>query len=100
MCLDQIDMLSGPKHSPPPSLRITRYSPEPQSHIEGIDAALGPKRKFTDPMLFGMADGTQRNGVAITRFHRRTTVSTGADMRGFRGRGFAAGDGGHRPAAT
>jgi hypothetical protein len=57
-----------------------------------IDAALGPKRKLTDPVLFGMAGGTQRNGVPITRYHRRATVSSGAHMRGFRGRGFAAGD--------
>jgi hypothetical protein len=92
MCLGQINVLSGPKHSPLPSLRIARYSPKPQSHIERIDAALGPKRKLTDPMLFGMAGGTQRNGVAITRFHGRTTVSSGAHMRGFRGRGFTAGD--------
>ena len=91
MCLAQIDVLSGPKHSPLPSLRIARYSPKPQSHIERIDAALGPKRKLTDPVLFGMAGGTQRNGVPITRFHSRATVSSGAHMRGFR-RGFTAGD--------
>jgi len=41
-----------------------------------------------------MAGGAQRNRVAIARLHANTTIGSGAHMRGFRGRGFAAGDAG------
>ena len=39
-----------------------------------------------------MAGGAERNCVAIARLHPYTTIGSGAHMRGFRGRGFAAGD--------
>jgi len=45
-------------------------------------------------MLFGMAGGAQRNGVAIARFDRDTAIGSGPHMRGLRRRGFAAGDAG------
>ena len=80
--LRQIDLLSRPKHSPLPGLDIARYSPEPQSHVERIDAVRGPKRKLADPMLFRMTSGAQRNGVAIARLRPDTTIGSGADMRG------------------
>jgi hypothetical protein len=74
--------LSGAKHSALPGLYIGRYSPQPQRHIEGIDAQCRPEGKLADPMLFGMAGGAQRNGVAIARFHPDTTIGSGPHMRG------------------
>jgi hypothetical protein len=90
--LRQIDLLTRTKHSALAGLYIARYSPEPQSYVERINVARGPKRKLADQMLPCMAGGAQRNGVAIARFHPDTTVGTGAQMRGLRGRGIAAGD--------
>src|SRR5215472_12191861 len=43
-------------------------------------------------MLFRMAGGAQRDGVPIARLYADTTISSGPHMRGFGGRGFAAGD--------
>ena len=43
-------------------------------------------------MLSCMAGGAERNCVAIARLHPYTPIGSGAHMRGFRGRGFAAGD--------
>jgi hypothetical protein len=81
--LCQIDLLSRPKDSALPGLPIGRYRPQPQRHIERIDAEFGPEAKLTDPMLFRMAGGTERNRVAITRFHSDTTISSGTHMCGF-----------------
>ena len=57
ICLRQIDLLSRPKDSALPGLYIGRYSPQPQSHIERIEAQRGPEGKLADPMLFRMAGG-------------------------------------------
>jgi hypothetical protein len=54
ICLRQIDLLSRPKDSALSGLYIGRYSPQPQSHIERIDAERGPEGKLADPMLFRM----------------------------------------------
>src|SRR6516165_9033346 len=78
----QIDLLSRAKDSALSSLYIGRYSPQPQSHIERIDAERGPEGKLADPMLFRMAGGAQRNGVAIARLHPDTTIGSGTHMRG------------------
>ena len=94
LCLYQIDPLSRAKHSARPGLDIGRYSPQPQRHIEGIDAECRPEGQLTDPMLLGMAGGAQRNGVAIARPHPDTAIGSGPHMRGLRWRGFAAGDAG------
>ena len=80
--LRQIDLLSRPKDSALPGLYIGRHSPQPQSHIERIDAERGPEGKLADPMLFRMAGGAQRNGVAIARLHPDTTIGSGTHMRG------------------
>jgi hypothetical protein len=82
ICLRQIDVLSRPKDSALPSLYIGRYSPQPQSHIERIDAERGPEGKLADPMLFRMAGGAQRNGVAIARLYPYTTIGFCSHMRG------------------
>jgi len=92
VCLREINVLSRPKHGAFSGLPIGRYSPQPQSHIEGIDAECRPEGKLADPMLFGMAGGAQRNGVAIARFHPDTAIGSGAHMRGLRRRGSTAGD--------
>jgi hypothetical protein len=55
--LRQIDLLSCPKHCALPGLYIGRYSPQPQCHIERIDAECGPERKLANAMLFCMAGG-------------------------------------------
>jgi|SRR6516165_7250528 len=77
-CLRQIDLLSRPKDSALPG----RHSPQPRSHTERIDAERGPEGKLADPMLFRMAGGAQRNGVAIARFHADTTIGSGPHMCG------------------
>jgi len=82
ICLRQIDMLSRPKDSALPGLYIGRHSPQPQSHIERIDAERGPEGKLADPMLFRMTGGAQRNGVAIARLHPYTTIGCCTHMRG------------------
>ena len=78
----QIYLLSRPKDSALPGLYIGRYSPQPQSHIERIDAERGPEGKLADPMLFRMTGGAQRNGVAIARLHPYTTIGCCTHMRG------------------
>jgi hypothetical protein len=80
--LRQIDLLSRPKDSALSGLYIGRYSPQPQSHIERIDAERGPEGKLADPMLFRMAGGAQRNGVAIARLHPDTAIGCCTHMRG------------------
>jgi hypothetical protein len=82
ICLRQIDALSRAKHSALPGLYIGRYSPQPQSHIERIDAERRPEGKLADAMLFGMAGGAQRNGVTIARFHPYTTIGSRPHMCG------------------
>ena len=94
ICLPQIDLLSRPKDSALPGLYIGRYSPQPQSHIERIDAERGPKGKLANPMLSGMTGGAQGNGVAIGRLDPYATIGSRTHMRGFRWRCFAAGDAG------
>jgi hypothetical protein len=42
-------------------------------------------------MLFRVAGGTQRDGVAIAWFHPYPTIGSGPHMRGLRRRCFAAG---------
>ena len=76
ICLRQIDLLSRPKDSALPGLDIGRHSPEPQSHIERIDAECGPEGKLADPMLVCMAGGAQRNGVAIAGLPPSTTIGS------------------------
>jgi hypothetical protein len=83
ICLCQIDLLSRPKDSALPGLYIGRCSPQPQSHIERIEAERGPEGKLAEPMLFRMAGGAQRNGVAIVRPHPHTTIGSCTHMRGF-----------------
>jgi hypothetical protein len=80
--LRQIDLLSRPKDSALPGLYIGRYSPQPQSHVERIDAEGGPEGKLANPMLFRMAGGAQWNGVAIARLHPYTTIGSCTHMRG------------------
>src|SRR5215475_10658768 len=48
-------------------------------------------------MLFCMAVGAQRDGVAITRLYAGTPIGSGPHMGGLGGRGFAAGDAGQLP---
>jgi hypothetical protein len=91
MCLRQIDPLSRPKNSACPGLFIARYNPQPQRHVERIDAERRPEAKLADPMLVGMAGGAQRNGIAIARFHPHTTIGSCPHMRGVSRRCFAAG---------
>jgi hypothetical protein len=95
--LHQIDLLSRPKDSAFPGPYIGRYSPQPQSHIERIDAKRGPEGKLAYPMLFRMAGGAQRNSVAIARFYPYTTIGSCTHMCGVRWRCFAAGDAGELP---
>jgi hypothetical protein len=82
MCLRQVDLLSSAKDSPLPSLRIARYCPQPQRHIERINAERRPKGKFADPMLFCMAGSAQRNGVPIAWLHRGAAIASCSHMRG------------------
>ena len=82
ICLRQVDLLSRAKDSALPGLYIGRYSPQPQSHIERIDAECGPEGKLADPMLFRMAGGAQGNGVAIARLPPYTTIGSCPQMRG------------------
>jgi len=88
----QIDVLSCPKDDALSGLDIARHSPQPQSHVERIDAECGPEGKLADPVLFCMAGGAQRNGVAIARLPPYTTIGSCPHMRGVRWRCFAAGD--------
>jgi hypothetical protein len=81
LCLRQIDLLSRAKHSALTGLEIGRHDPQPEGHIEGIDAKRGPKAELADPMLFRMAGGTERNSVAIARLHSDTTIGAGPHMR-------------------
>jgi hypothetical protein len=80
-CLRQIDVLSRTKHSALTGLEIGRDDPQPEGHIEGIDAQRGPKAELADPMLFRVAGSAQRNGVAIAWLYSDTTIGSGADMR-------------------
>jgi hypothetical protein len=89
--LRQIDLLSRPKDDALPGLDIGWHSPQPQSHIERIDAERGPKGKLADPMLLRMAGGAQRNGVAIARLPPYATIGSCPYMRGIWWRCFAAG---------
>ena len=82
ICLRQIDLLSRPKDSALPGLDIGRHSPQPQSHIERIDAESRPEGKLADPMLLCMAGGAQRKSVAIARFHPYTPIGSRPQMRG------------------
>jgi hypothetical protein len=54
ICLPKIDLLSRPKDNAFPGPYIGRYSPQPQRHIERIDAERGPKGKLANPALSGM----------------------------------------------
>ena len=81
-CLRQVDPLSRPKDSARAALFIARYSPEPQRHVERIDTERRPEGKLTDPMLFRMTGGTQRNGIAIARLYPYTAIGTCTHMRG------------------
>jgi hypothetical protein len=80
--LCQINLLSRPKDSALPGFYIGRYSPQPQSHVDRIDAEGGPEGKLANPMLFRMAGGTQRDGVAIARLHPHTAIGSCTHMRG------------------
>jgi len=91
ICLRQIDLLSRPKDSALPGLYIGRYSPQPQSHVERINAERGPEGKLANPMLFRMAGGAEWNGVAIARLYPYTTIGSCTHMSGVRRRCFAAG---------
>ena len=82
ICFCQIDVLPRPKYSAFAGLYIGRYGPQPQRDIDRIDAECRPEGKLANPMLFGMADGAQRNGVAIARFHPDTAIGSGPHMRG------------------
>jgi len=68
-CFCQIDVLSRPKHGALTGLEIGRDDPQPEGHIEGIDAQRGLEAELADPMLFHMARATQRNSVAIARLY-------------------------------
>jgi hypothetical protein len=57
-------VLSWPKDSVLPGLFVGRYSPQPQGHIEGIDAQRGPEGKLVQPILFCIAGGAQGKGTA------------------------------------
>ena len=92
ICLRQINLLPRPKNSALPGRYIGRYSPQPQSHIERIEAERGPEGKLADPMLFRMAGAAQWDGVAVARLHPYTTIGSCTHMRGVRWRCFAAGD--------
>src|SRR6516225_1737569 len=80
--LRQIDMLSRPKDSALPGPYIGRYSPQPQSHIERIDAKRGPEGELADPMLFRMAGCAQRNSIAIAWLPPHTTIGSSTHMCG------------------
>src|SRR6516165_7974372 len=90
-CLRQIDPLSRPKHRALPGLHISRYSPQPKSHVERIDVECGPEGKLADPMLFRVAGGAQRNGVAIAWLPPHPTIGSCPQMGCLRRRCFAAG---------
>jgi hypothetical protein len=94
ICLRQIDLLSRPKDNAFSGLYIGRYSPQAQRHVERIDAERGPEAKLANPMLFRVAGGAQRNGVAIGRLHPDTATGSCTHVRGLRWRRFAAGDAG------
>src|ERR1700737_5078526 len=79
--LHQIDLLSRPKDGAFPGLYIGRHSPQPQSHIERIDSQRGPEGKLSDPMLFRMAGGAQRNRVAVAWLYSCTTIGSCTHMR-------------------
>jgi len=77
ICLRQINLLPRTKNSALPGCYIGRNSPQPQSHIERIEAERGPEGKLADPMLFRMAGGgAQRNGVAIARLYPDATIGS------------------------
>jgi hypothetical protein len=61
---------------------IGRYSPQPQSDVERIDAQRGPEGKLANPMLFRMAGGAEWNGVAIARLYQYTKIGSCTHMRG------------------
>jgi hypothetical protein len=82
MCLRQIDLLSRPKDNAVPGLYIGRYSPQPQGHVQRINTEPGPEGKLANPMLFCVAGGAQRNGVAIARLPPNTTIVSCPYMRG------------------
>jgi hypothetical protein len=80
--LRQIDLLSGPKDSALPGGYVGGYCPQPQSHIERIEAERGPESELADPMLLCMAGATEWDGVAVAGLYCHTTVGTRTDMRG------------------
>ena len=80
--LCEIDPLSRPKNDALASIDIGRHSPQSKSDIERVDPKRGPEGNLPDPMLFRMASGAQRNGVAIARFHPDTAIGSGPHMRG------------------
>ena len=80
--LGQIDVLSRPKHCALSGLYVARYGPQPRSHIKRIDSQCGPEGQLAGPMLFRMAGGAQRDGVAIAWFHPRTTIGPCTHMCG------------------
>ena len=94
ICLRQIDPLPRPKNNALCGLEIGRHSPQPQSHVERVDAKRGPERKLADLMLFCMAGRAQRNRVAISRLHPNTTIGSCPHMCGLRWRCFSAGNAG------
>jgi hypothetical protein len=97
ICLPEINLLSRPKDSALRGRYIRRHSPQPQSHIEWIDAERGPKGKLANPVLSGMTGGAQRNGVATARLDPYAAIGSSANMRSFRWCCFAAGYAGKLP---
>ena len=81
ICFHQIYALSRAKDFAFSGLYIGRYSPQPQRHTERIDAESRPEGKLADPMLFRMAGGAQRNGVAVARLHPYTAIGCCTHMR-------------------
>jgi hypothetical protein len=62
--LVQLDPLACPKHNALAGNDIARYSPKAQSDVERVDPERGPEAEFA-AVLFHMACGTKRHGVAI-----------------------------------
>jgi hypothetical protein len=83
ICLRQNDPLSRPKDNALAGRDIGRHSPQSKSDVERVDPKRGPEGKLPDLMLFCMAGGAQRNGVAIARLRSNTTIGSCAHMSGF-----------------
>jgi hypothetical protein len=84
--------VAAPERGALPCLYIGRHSPQPQGHVERIDAECGPEGMLADPMLFCVAGGAQRYGVAIVRLHPYTPRGSGSHLRRLRRRCLPAGD--------